>query len=166
MRRDLVSALFLSIMILGIVLLAVSVESCRASLQVSTRVYECHQEVREGGSITLRDCRVTDDDQAEGAPSSDQRGDDNVKVEAEDQADDGAAIRAYVSPAAVAMVRATSKAAASDLAVARERAALDKRERRATKPRRRKHKARKTGSVHVQGYTRRRPARRGRRRAS
>lgn len=163
MKRDLLAGLFFSLTMLALVVLAIGVDGCRTALQVSTRIYECHQEVKEGGSITLRDCKVTDDDQAEGAPASDQAGDDAVDVDANDEKPE-ASIRAIVTPAVIAIVKRTSQGSASDLAIAREAAALAERERRrASRPRKRKRKTPKGGRVRVAGYTRRRPVRRRRR---
>lgn len=161
MKREAAACALMCSMMLGLAVLAVGVDGCRTALQVSTRIYECHQEVKEGGSITLRDCKVTDDDQAEGSPAADQAGDDAVDVQA-DQAE--TSIRAIVSPAAIAIVKRTSQGSAADLAIAREAAALAERERRrASRPRKRKRKTPKGGRVRVAGYTRRRPVRRRRR---
>lgn len=112
MIRDIIAGLWLGLVACLLLAVVAGPAGCRTALQVQTRVYECHQEVREGGSVTLRDCKVQDDDQAEGAPASDQAGDDAVDVDATDD-QGGAAVRAVVSPVAVAVVRSARPSSAA-----------------------------------------------------
>lgn len=114
--------------------LSVVVQACRAALPVRVQVYSCQAAVPgSGNTITLEQCRIVDDSNQD----QDQAGDDAVDVKADPGETGEAPIKAF-GPIVVGQI-------AEDFPRAR-------RKRKATSPRR----------VRVKGYTRRAPARRGR----